>query len=344
MIVPVERATEHSRPLLLVMFLAFAAACGEEEPSAEEQREPEHFTSRSELVASVSGLETPESVRYDPVADAYFVSNIVGGPGTRDGVGFISVVGADGTVRELRFIDGGKKGATLNAPKGMAISGDTLWVADIDVLRAFHRTTGAPLTTVDLVPHGAVFLNDVVVGADGAKYVTDTGLRFDAAGAMSHVGPDRIFRIDGTLVTVAAEGDALGAPNGIAAVPSGGFVLAPNGIPTLQRWAGPAGGSPEVLAEGPGSYDGVEVLADGRLLVSSWADSTVHEVIESEMRPLIRGVNSPADIGVDTRRGNVAIPLFLENRMEIWSIPPVPAGDEAGDLPKSAESAVPAAH
>src|SRR2546422_7709536 len=49
----------------------------------------------------------------------------------------------DGAVENLKFIEGGHSGVTLNAPKGLAIRGDTLWVADIDVVRAFDARTGA---------------------------------------------------------------------------------------------------------------------------------------------------------------------------------------------------------
>lgn len=56
------------------------------------------------------------------------------------------------------------------------IVGDTLWVADIDAMRAFNKRTGAVIATVDLRPRGAVFLNDVAAGPDGALYITDTGL------------------------------------------------------------------------------------------------------------------------------------------------------------------------
>ncbi|MGH7718701.1 MAG: hypothetical protein ACREON_07655, partial [Gemmatimonadaceae bacterium] len=90
-------------------------------------------------VATAEGFSTPESVLYDAEADAYFVSNINGSPGERDNNGFISRVRADGTVDSMRFIAGGRGGVTLNAPKGMALVGDTLWVTDIDAVRAFHR-------------------------------------------------------------------------------------------------------------------------------------------------------------------------------------------------------------
>jgi hypothetical protein len=34
----------------------------------------------------------------------------------------------------------------------------------------------------------------------------------------------------------------------------------------------------------------------------------------------VSGVNSPADIGVDPTRELVAIPLFLENKVEVWRL------------------------
>ncbi|NIP81802.1 MAG: hypothetical protein GWM90_22320, partial [Gemmatimonadetes bacterium] len=53
-----------------------------------------------------AGLQTPESVLHDDRADVYLVSNINGAPTERDDNGFISRVGPDGTVLELRWIDG----------------------------------------------------------------------------------------------------------------------------------------------------------------------------------------------------------------------------------------------
>src|SRR5204863_310120 len=85
----------------------------------------------------VEGFLTPESVLHDPAQDIYFVSNINGGPTTKDNNGFISRVRPDGAVENLKFIEGGHGGATLNAPKGLALRGDTLWVADIDMVRSF---------------------------------------------------------------------------------------------------------------------------------------------------------------------------------------------------------------
>lgn len=90
------------------------------------------------------GLMTPESALHDPAADVYLVFDIDGNPSARDGNGFISRVAPDGSIRELKWIDGAREGVTLNAPKGMALRGNTLLVADLDAIRLFDRASGKP--------------------------------------------------------------------------------------------------------------------------------------------------------------------------------------------------------
>src|SRR3990172_7489526 len=101
------------------------------------------------------GFQTPESVLYDAAEDVYLVSNINGSPTAADGNGFISRIGPEGQVLALKWIDGTVSGVTLHAPKGMAIVGDTLYVADITAVRMFDRRTGQPKGSV-AVP-GATF-------------------------------------------------------------------------------------------------------------------------------------------------------------------------------------------
>jgi sugar lactone lactonase YvrE len=224
-------------------------------------------------------------------------------------------------MQDQRFIAGGSGEVVLHAPKGMAITGDTLWVTDMDVVRGFHRRTGAPIATVDLAPLGALFLNDITAAPDGSLYATDTGVRFDSAGNRQHTGPDRVFRIRGRTPTVALEGAVLGEPNGIAWDPERRrFLLGPIvGDSSVLAWGGP-GTRPAAIAKGPGRYDGIEVLPGGRVLVSAWNDSTVSEIAGNRLRPLIRGVSAAADIGVDPVAGIVAIPLLREDRVELWKL------------------------
>src|SRR5689334_2983121 len=166
-------------------------------------------------VTAVAGLRNPESARYDPDQDMYFISNMSGYGSVKDGDGYIVRVSAADVSHPTIFIKGGSGGVTLDAPKGMAISGDTLWVADIDKLRGFDRHSGAPLATLDFAPLGAVLLNDVAVRPGGDIRVTDTGIRMDEAGNY-YVGPAHIFAVgpNATIRSIASGAEA-DQPNGI---------------------------------------------------------------------------------------------------------------------------------
>ena len=265
-----------------------------------------------------SGFKVPESVRYDADLDVYFVSNINGNPSNKDNNGFIAIVQPDSTSSMRMLVEGGRNGATLHAPKGMAVVGDTLWVTDIDVVRGFNKRTGALVATVAMP--GATFLNDIAQGSDGV-YVTDTNIRFGADGSMSNPGTDAIFRIAGRTVTRAASGEAFARPNGIAWDASGSrFVVVPFGANTLMTWkAGDA--APATLGPaGPGQYDGVEVLADGRVLVTSWADSSVYALSNGALNRIATGLPAPADIGVDTKRNLLLVPLFNDGKVTYWKL------------------------
>jgi hypothetical protein len=279
-------------------------------------------TPNAQFVSSIIGLRNPESVRYDSTQDVFFISNMSGYGSVKDGDGYIVRTSASDPKRAAIFIQGGTNGVILDAPKGMTISGDTLWVADIDKVRGFSRTSGAPLATLDFAPQGAILLNDVAVGG-GEMRVTDTGIRMDEKGNYV-VGPSRIFAVGaGGAIRVVATDATVNQPNGIAWDGANHrWVVVSFDQFTLNVQALDASDSAHSLLSSAkqGRLDGVEVLPTGAILYASWADSSIHLLEGGRDRQVIREVTFPADIGFDTRRSRVAIPMPTLGWVQLWTV------------------------
>ena len=309
-----------SCPVPALALLLMAAACspsdsGESETPDAASTEPSlDWTSTrgpGDVLYSVTGLSGPEAVRYDPDQDVWFVSNFNGDGGERDANGFISRVSADGQVEALQFIAGGRL-APLHAPRGMNISGDTLWVADVDGVHGFHRATGEQLSFTDFTALEPGFLNDIAVGPGGAVYVTDTGASV-------------VYRMEGGQAAVFAELPEEGRPNGITWDGGRGLLLTVAwGGGHVQYAVDPASGQVTAWTEiTGGNFDGIERIGD-RALVASQVDSSLHVVDAEGERVLIQVPGRPADIAVDTRRNRVAVPYIALDRVDVWQLPTKP--------------------
>ena len=268
-------------------------------------------------IATVDSLDAPEAARWDPDLKLWWIANINGNPSGKDNNGYLTRLSADGKVDSLKFIAGGRNQVTLNAPKGMVIVGDTIWVADIDHLRGFNRKTGAPVASIRFP--GAKFLNDVAVGPDGL-YLTDTGVILGPGDQSSHPGPDVVFRVAGRTVTTAITFDGKPGPNGITWDSAGArFVIVPFGDKAISSWT-PGDSTPQKIGEGPGMQDGIEEFGGGRFLVTAWADSSLSVLSEGTFTKLAGGVPGAADLGYDPASGRVAVPLLTENKVQIFQI------------------------
>ena len=201
----------------------------------------------------VEGLSIPEALSYDAAHGVYLVSNINGNPGAKENKGFISRITAEGKLDSLHFIQGGRNGVELNGPLGSRIRGDTLWVLDVDALRAFDTRTGAPMTSIDLSSLHPQLLNDLTFMPNGDIYITDTGW-LDSATA-----PRAPVLVPDLPGDARPEGDAWRSRGRRSRGRTGStgtragklLVLAPLGGKAMQTWQ-PGQPAPVNLRPGPG--------------------------------------------------------------------------------------------
>ena len=261
------------------------------------------------------GFSTPESVLYDAEQDVYFVSNINGSPLAADDNGYISRVNAETLQVESKWLDASKADVELNAPKGMTIVGDDLWVSDITVVRRFDRRTGQPKGAAIPVS-GATFLNDLAT--DGTNvYVSDSGMKAGASG-FDPTGTDAVWTVSGGAPKKYASGKDLNRPNGLAVVNGQVWAVSFGAHELFQienSNMGPVSQMPK------GSLDGLVALADGSVLVSSWEGKAVYRGTPgATFQAVVENVDSPADLGYDTKRNRLLVPHFMENRVTLHTL------------------------
>ena len=260
----------------------------------------------------VRGLATPESFQVDPETGEYYISNIQGAPTRKDDNGFITHLDARGRVLDLRFVDGARPEVTLHAPKGLAIVGDVVYVTDIDAIRGFDKQTGTPRVNLDLSRFGAVFLNDLTADAQGILYVSDMVGNF-----ILKIHTREEHRVEPFL-----RSPVLGGPNGLALDPRTGHLL-------VATW-----GTARILEIGPDrrvrtrvrhpafqNLDGLVVTPEGTLYVSSFTAGKIFRVLpDGTVQTFRSGLASPADIGLDLRKGWLLVPYFEANWAETLPI------------------------
>ena len=244
-------------------------------------------------------FRTPESVAYDPSNNLLYVSNIGGvPPNKKDGDGFISQVDLNGKVIKLKWATG------FDAPKGLGLMGTTLYVTDIDRLKAIDTKTGKTIKTWK-VP-GSTFLNDVAVSSDSIIYFTDSD-------------KSTIHKLRKGVLSVFHVDTSLGGTNGIS-IDSNRLHIAgyQSGNVYMMSLDDQA---VEKFATGIPSGDGIEKYRDG-WIVTNWNGEiyhvdnmgTVNMLMDTKQR-----MNS-ADIEVIEDKNLLLVPTFYANKIVAYKI------------------------
>lgn len=244
------------------------------------------------------GLDAPEGVAKSPDG-AYFISNVAGDAGAKDGVGWISKISAEGTVINERFVDG------LDAPKGLAVLNGTLYVSDIDQVRTFDAATGAPGGAISIA--GAAFLNDLTAW-QGEIYVADSEKA-------------NIWRLSSEGPALWREGEELRGVNGLL---GDGDRLLINTMSAGDLFEATANGGWTKIATGIIDADGIGIIpesAGGGYLVSSWPGEIWHVAPDG----VVTSVLNTRDAGIlqndITMFGDILIaPNWMPGTVTAWRV------------------------
>ena len=244
-------------------------------------------------------LVTPESVRFDEELGVYYISCIGGVPPTEeDGDGYIAILDQRGNIINEKWVDG------LDAPKGMDIVGDFLYVTDINEFVIIDRKQGV---IVEKIPvENSVFLNDVTAAPNGTVYFSDMSTNI-------------IYAYEHDSVSIYLHSEQLGGVNGLYADHETMTCAASDGsVNTIDI----ATKKITKKAKGIMSGDGIEPWKGG-FIVSNWngevwyISSTWQETKVMDTKD--QKINT-ADITVNQKTGQLLIPTFFDNRVVAFDI------------------------
>ncbi len=238
-----------------------------------------------------------ESTLYDPSADIIYVSNGNTKAGEKDNDGFISVVNTDGTIRDLRWLEG-----NLHAPKGMALLNSKLYVSDIDEMKIIDVASASIERTIPV--DNAVFLNDVAT--DGQQvYFSDS-----RTGHIYALATDGSYKIISTTNT---------GVNGLECHDGHLYALDGEG---LKKFSNDGDYTQEVINSEVTGGDGLVILNDSTFVASRWhgeiffirgSETTVLLDTQSEK-------SNTADIGFVPGKNLVIVPTFLKNEVAAYEL------------------------
>lgn len=240
-------------------------------------------------------LPTPESVLYHPKSGLLYVSLIDGGGTDKDGKGGVAILNTDGTFKNAVWITG------LNAPKGLAIFNDLMYIADISSVIVADIISGNVIDEIS-IPE-STFLNDVTVDDAGVVYVSDTR-------------EGKIFQVRNGRYTLYLDK----APNVNGLKHDKGQLLALVG---KELWAIDANKQSKVIAKGfEQGGDGLEPVGNGDYLVTCWPGLIYYVKADGSITKMqdVQGKMNTADLGFNPKTKILYIPTFNNNSVIAYQL------------------------
>jgi sugar lactone lactonase YvrE len=259
----------------------------------------------------ISGLKMPESV-VQATDGRVFVSEI-NGFGV-DGDGQISVIEAG---QVTLFAKG------LDDPKGLAIIGQSLYVADNK--RILKLALSGPkqgqaefFAAATAFPVTPLFLNDLEADLAGNLYVSDSGDLKGKGGAVYQINAQGQVR----LLINGQQDNRILAPNGLLMDDTGDVLMVVDFASGILYSYNLATKQLLDIAVGFGGGDGVVHHANGSMFVSDWKNGKVFRLdMNGEVTPLATTYQSAADIALTKDEKILMVPDMKAGELNFIVLP-----------------------
>jgi len=238
-------------------------------------------------------VAVPESVL--PVKNMLYVSLIDGGGWDADGKGGVGKLSVDGKKYDGNWITG------LNAPKGLGIFGDRLYVADISEVVVINIKKNAIEKKIAI--DSAKGLNDITVTGKGIVYVSDSRT-------------SKIWRIENDRATLCL--DNMKGVNGLKSI--GDDLYIGSGKSFLKA---DAKKQITTIAEVPQGIDGIEPIGNGDFILTAWAGYIWYVHADGKIETLLetyQDKKNTADIGYDQQQHILYVPTFNAKKVVAYKL------------------------
>jgi sugar lactone lactonase YvrE len=236
-------------------------------------------------------LRVPESVLVDAKNNVLYVANIDGKPDGKDGKGFISILTPDGKVKKRDWITG------LDAPKGMGLYKNNLYVTDITNVAVIDITTGKVITRHEI--SGAQFLNDITVDGKGNVYISDSST-------------GKVHKLANGKIETYFENADVKSTNGVLSI-GDAIYLADFQTGAFYKVDG-AKKLTKIGETGKGG-DGVVSVGKNEFIVSSWYGEIYYVDAAGKATKILdtKDKISSADVDYDPKTKTLYVPTFFTN-------------------------------
>ena len=247
---------------------------------------------------SPQDFKTPESVYYDAKRNIIYVANVNGNPTANDNNGFISKLSLAGKIIDLKWIK------DLDAPKGMGVFNDMLYVSDVNQVIEIDVDKNKILNRYKA--DGAKFLNNIYIDKSGIVYILD-------------IKSNRIYRLKNGSVDIWLESDELNGPNGLFV--ESNYLLV--GIKGSVLKIGLNDKKVSTYISDTGGIDGIVPDGSGNYLISDWKGN-IHLINPKKEKIKLLDTTpinmNAADIDFIIEENLLLIPTFSDNRVTAYEV------------------------